>query len=44
MWDKPAETMQLYRETGMTEKQFNDVLIDSGMIDKAGKLPKITMN
>ena len=38
MWDSQRETMQAYRDIGMTEKQFNDVLIDSGMIDKAGKV------
>jgi hypothetical protein len=38
MWDNQRETMQAYREIGMTEKQFNDVLIDSGMIDKVGKV------
>jgi hypothetical protein len=38
MWDNQRETMQAYRDIGMTEKQFNDVLIDSGMIDKAGKV------
>ena len=38
MWDNQRDTMQAYRETGMTEKQFNDVLIDSGLIDKAGKV------
>ena len=38
MWDSQRDTMQAYRDTGMTEKQFNDVLIDSGMIDKVGKV------
>jgi hypothetical protein len=38
MWDSQRDTMQSYRDTGMTEKQFNDVLIDSGLIDKAGKV------
>ena len=38
MWAEQSETMQLYREKTMTEKQFNDVLIASGLIDKAGKV------
>ena len=38
MWDKQADTMKLYREKTMTEKQFNDVLIESGLIDKTGKV------
>jgi len=38
MWNEQSQTMQMYRDTGMTEKQFNDVLIDSGLIDKGGKV------
>jgi hypothetical protein len=38
MWDQQSDTMRLYREKAMTEKQFNDVLIESGLIDKTGKV------
>jgi len=38
MWNGQKDVMDMYREQRMTEKQFNDVLIDSGMIDKAGKV------
>lgn len=38
MWNEQSDTMRLYREKFMNEKQFNDVLIESGLIEKQGKV------